>query len=354
MKKNPIKQNLFQFDNNLITRLSTKGVPPDRVSDFIVYVSKQVTSGTYMGLKGINFFLNKSEWKGITLDHTSFLMILEALEKTSSIDDQDDEVIDDYDGLSLLVDKVYKERGFDFRNYCKASLSRKVSRFLFTQDIQSYGDYIKLLDNDPQAYDRLLNEMTINFTEFFRDMSAFEELNKLLRQHFENNDQLKIWSAGCATGQEPYTIAMLILNIIGDLKKEVSIIATDIDSKVLTSAQKGIYDELSIKGMKPDWLDRFFIKKNNVYEVRQQVKDLIHFDKHNLVTDLPYENIDIITCRNVIIYFNLPLQSKIFYKFYKALNQKGHILLGRYEMMFSSSRQLFSCVNFDSRLYRKK
>ncbi|ETR72160.1 MAG: Chemotaxis protein methyltransferase [Candidatus Magnetoglobus multicellularis str. Araruama] len=162
--------------------------------------------------------------------------------------------------MSELVNKIYKERGLDFRAYNKPSLSRRLSRVILSQGITSYHEYISLLDSNPSMYELLLDGMTINVTEFFRDKTAFNTLGQLIKKlhHKKNREPLNIWSAGCATGQEPYTIAMIVLNELNeDNKNNVSIIASDIDPKVLEFAQKGIYDSESIKNLEPAWVNRF-------------------------------------------------------------------------------------------------
>jgi len=342
---------------DLIKQLESKGIDPKKISDFLRDISKIITSNAHLGLRGINHNLQKSKWKGIVLDRPLFRLILENFEKMSVIDESFETIINDDQGLKQLIQKIYQERNLDFRAYNKPILSRRISRFLLSQGITSYDECLKLLQTDSQLMDCLLDEITINVTEFIRDKTAFNTLAALIKKlSMQKKDApLKIWSAGCATGQEPYSLAMLILNDLDEEKfKNISILATDIDPKVLEFAKVGTYDQESVKELEPEWVDRFFIKKNNMYTIKEFVREFITFEKHSLVTDPPYEEIDIITCRNVMIYFNVGLQKKVFYKFYRALNSKGYLMLGRYEMLLNDARRFFLSINFDDRLYQKK
>ena len=345
------------FDMKLVKQLASKGIDPNQIPDFLRDIVKIITSNAHLGLKGINHNIQKSQWKGVFLERPLFQLILESFEKMSVIDESFEEIINDDQGMSQLIQKIYQERGLDFRGYCKSSLARRLSRFLLSQGITTYDECLKLIHNDSQLIDRLLDAITINVTEFFRDKTAFNTLASLIKQlSMQKKDvPLKIWSAGCATGQEPYTLAMIVLNELDEQSiQNTSIIATDIDPKVLEFSQVGTYDQQSIKELEPEWVNRFFYNNNNMFTIKDSVKKIITFEKHSLVTDAPYEGIDIITCRNVMIYFNIGLQNRVFLKFYRALNSKGYLMLGRYEMLLNDARRFFSSIKFDDRLYQKK
>lgn len=262
--------------------------------------------------------------------------------------------------LKSLLEKIYQERGFDFREYKETTLSRRLSRRLHARRCQGYADYAHVLDTDPAEYEKLFDDLTINVTSFFRDEAAFKALEeRVLPALISSSDKeerrsLRIWSAGCATGEEPYSIAMLLLELldrdIGGWK--VTIIATDIDTKALQRAKEGLFSQRGVEGIRPAWLEKYFVPENNSFRVRSAVRDMVTFAVHNLVSDPPYHNVDLMVCRNVLIYFTLALQTRVLEGFHKGLNQEGFLLLGKAEVPVGESKRLFQLENSKAKSYR--
>ena len=271
------------------------------------------------------------------------------------------------EGLLQILEKVYKERGFDFRQYKESSLRRRIERRLRATKTDSYEEYVKVLDKEPGEYKKLIDDLTIKVTEFFRDSEAWEVLSKkvlaeLIRQKIENRKEsedlkpvLRIWSAGCATGQEAYSVAILLDRLLkekmDDLK--VDIWGTDIDKESLLKAQQAEYKPDMIKAVPENILNKYFDFDGD-FMVKYYVKDRVHFKSQDLVLDEPLRQMDLILCRNVAIYFERPLQEKIFMDFYNGLNEKGYLFLGKAETLFGPVQEKFKTVDRRWRIYQRE
>lgn len=262
--------------------------------------------------------------------------------------------------LQWLLEKVYQERGSDFREYKATTLTRRLGRRLRARGLKTYVDYARVLDQDPTEYDRLFNDLTIKVTSFFRDEVAFKALEDivlpaLIHRGTETQRCLRIWSAACATGQEPYSIAMLLLEILGqDIERwDVTILGTDIDTRVLDGAREGVFTEKAVEGIQPAWLERYFIREGQSLRLRPSLRQLVTFEAHNLVSDPPYLDLDLVVCRNVLIYFASPLQTQVLKGFYKALKDGGFLLLGKAEEPVGETKALFHCIDRKAKLFRK-
>jgi chemotaxis methyl-accepting protein methylase len=259
--------------------------------------------------------------------------------------------------LQRLLDKIYQERDFDLRGYKETVLTRRLGRRLHARGVDTYARYSHVLDQDPIEYDRLFNDLTIKVSSFLRDDAAFQMLEKtvlptLVNQRTRN---IRIWSAGCATGEEPYSIAMLLLEIVGQgigLPDGI-ILATDVDTNALERAREGWYSEKSIDSIRPAWLDKYFVAERSGFRIQPIVRRLVFFEKHNLVSDPPCHDFDLVLCRNVLIYFDPTLQMKVLKNFHEVLKEGGFLLLGKAEVPVGETRALFSCVDIKAKLFRK-
>jgi len=260
-------------------------------------------------------------------------------------------------GLISLMEKIYLERGFDFRGYKKSTLSRRLGRRLRARGVHTYADYARVLDNDQTEYDRLFNDLTINVTSFFRDELAFNSLEAIVLPAFTRKAEknIRIWSAGCATGEEPYSIAMLLLETFGAETSQwnIIILGSDIDAKALEKARDGIFSKIGVGGIRPAWLERYFYPDKDGFRVKPVLKSLVTFEEHNLVSDPPYCELDLVVCRNVLIYLNPMPQTQMIKGFYSALEQGGFLLLGKSEIPVGETRALFNCIDKKAKLYRK-
>lgn len=264
--------------------------------------------------------------------------------------------------LKPLLGKIYKDCGFDFRQYKESTLQRRIAKRLNSLgQVHSYQDYICYLDQDPTEYQRLLRDLTIKVTEFFRDREAFElmktkVLPRLVEEKIRNssNAQLKIWSAGCASGEEVYSMAVLLEEILEGKRDrvEVEIYGTDIDREFLIKADQAKYKSDAIRSIPHEFLEKYF-SQNGCVSVKELSKRHCQFLFHNLVQDPPFYGMDLIVCRNVLIYFERSLQEKICTQFYEALQEGGFLFLGKAETLLGSAQERFRVIDKRWRIYQK-
>ncbi len=261
------------------------------------------------------------------------------------------------EGLRHLLEKIYQERDIDFREYKETILTRRLGRRLRARRVSTYASYSRLLDQDPIEYDYLLSDLTIKVSSFFRDNAAFSVLAETVLPTLVDRgiNNTRIWSAGCATGEEPYSIAMLLLEILG--RKTVPpygvILGTDVDAKALNWARKGWFTLNNIEAIQPAWRNKYFTPEGDGFRVQPAVRQLVIFERHNLVSDLPYHGFDLVTCRNVLIYFNPRLQVRVLKNFHEQLKEGGFLLLGKTEVPVEETRVLFNCINSKAKLFHK-
>jgi len=259
--------------------------------------------------------------------------------------------------LEWLMEKIYRDRGFDFREYRKSTLTRRIGRRMRARSSKTYGEYADVLAKDPAEYDKLFNDLTINVSSFFRDQIAFKALEEVVIPALIDREakNIRIWSMGCATGEEPYSIAMLLLDILdGDISKcETTILATDIDPRVLESAREGLFIAKDVEEIRPEWLERYFLPAGKDFRVQPVLRKLVTFQTHNMVSDPFYHDFDLVVCRNVLIYFRPVLQTQVLKGIYEGLKQGGFLLLGKAEQPIGETMGLFYCVDKRARLYRK-
>ncbi|MFC1926179.1 CheR family methyltransferase [Chloroflexota bacterium] len=262
--------------------------------------------------------------------------------------------------LRELLNKIFEDRGFDFRQYKEKSLRRRLERRLCATNARSYVEYMDILDRESTEYSKLLDALTINVSEFFRDREAFEVLvNTVLPEIISfagshNKNTVRIWSAGCAGGEEPYSIAMLLSEGLGHKIKDfhITIYATDIDEASLLKAGRGEYAASAISKLPQDLVERYFVHGER-YAIRQEIKNLVDFRQHRLILDEQLTDLDLVICRNVVIYFDRDLQEKVFSDFYRGLRRAGFLFLGKAETLFGTAAKLFSAIDNRWRIYQK-
>ena len=270
--------------------------------------------------------------------------------------------------LKQLLQKVFEERGFDFRQYKISLLKRRLERRLTATESASYRDYAGILDAHPEEYNKLFDDLTINVSRFFRNPLTFELIYKVVlpdmieyKQRSMDN-MIRIWSAGCANGEEPYSIAILLIELLGEKWKNynITIFATDIDTVALDNAKTGKYTEESVVEVEKNIMDRYFHFDGD-YRIKEYVKELVDFSYHDLTsekfiapTKSVFTNFDLILCRNVLIYFSRTLQKKVFNNFKNDLNDKGYLILGEAGTLPDDMKSNFVCVDSLRRIYQKK
>ncbi|MEW6678235.1 MAG: chemotaxis protein CheB [Pseudomonadota bacterium] len=262
------------------------------------------------------------------------------------------------DLLSQLLVLIKAKMNFDFSGYKVGTLLRRVRRREIATGNGDLASYVQWVTTHPQEIDLLARDILIAVTAFFRDKDAFEALRRGVQdlcQRKPAGSEIRIWVAGCASGEEAYSIAMLFAEILGERLKEyrVQIFATDIDDEALNYARRGIYPAAAMSEVSPDLLERYFHPAVHAFEVGKQLRDMIVFARHNLVSDPPFLRLDLVSCRNVLIYFDAPLQAKVLQTFHFGLGRDGYLFLGRSESV-AQAEQMFVASDRRERLFRKR
>lgn len=231
---------------------------------------------------------------------------------------------------------VYKEIGINLSAYKPNQLHRRIESLMTRVGVSSLEEYTKLIKKDSSQRQRFLDFITINVTEFFRNPELFDELDKYMKSvYLPKNQSLKIWSAACSIGCEPYSVAMMLQNSSSSLATRHKILATDIDSTILVRAKEGEYTDNEMKNVKPEYLNKYFKLVNNKYKINESIKNMVTFKKHDLILDSYEGNFDIILCRNVVIYFNTDVKNEIYKKFSQSLKTGGLLFVGATESIYN-------------------
>ncbi|WKZ32319.1 MAG: protein-glutamate O-methyltransferase CheR [Thermodesulfobacteriota bacterium] len=237
------------------------------------------------------------------------------------------------DGLSSLLEKVYEERGWDFRNYKRSTLSRRVSKLLHSARARSCEDYLHILGKDPYEYHRLFSTLTIKVSEFFREPEVFSVLEGIVRREFRNTP-LKSWCCGCAYGEEAYSLGALFAEAMSPEALAGSrIFATDMDCDALDQARRAVYREEAIANVPPALREKYFVPADGFYRVSMDLRGLVRFGTLDIVQSPSIRGVNILFCRNLFIYFNKPLQEKVFAKLDYALRPGGILVMGKAEVL---------------------
>jgi len=249
--------------------------------------------------------------------------------------------------------------GHDFSGYNENTIVRRLDRRMKAAQIENVEQYIELLERQPEEADRLFNDLLIGVTQFFRDTEAFEALKtEVVPKIFADNEagrQVRAGIVGCATGEEAYSIAILLTEHAATLENapRIQIFAADIDERSLATARKGVYPESVAQHVSAERLDRFFTKQEGGYQVNREIREICLFSTHSFIRDAPFSRLDLISCRNVMIYLGQELQRKVIPHFHYALRAGGYMFLGLSEGA-SSYRELFGTVDKKNRIFRRK
>ncbi len=260
--------------------------------------------------------------------------------------------------LRMVTDQLLRERAIDFREYKPPTLRRRIQRRLEATKCADIDCYVEYLEKHPTEYTSLIDTLLINVTEFFRDPDAWEVIAKevipRIMAEKRPGEPVKMWSAGCATGEEAYSLAMLVAEALRGQTQghDVRIYATDIDDDALMVARRGEYPDGAMEHV-PEDLRAGYFTKDRVWTVNRELRRLVIYGKHNLATDAPISRCDLIVCRNVLIYMNVDLQNRILSKFHYSLDSPGYLFLGRAEAMLSLSK-LFGSFRERERIFSKE
>ncbi|HEX2719159.1 MAG TPA: CheR family methyltransferase [Gemmatimonadaceae bacterium] len=260
--------------------------------------------------------------------------------------------------FEALLELLKRDRGFDFTGYKRTSLQRRVDKRMQAVGTDDYREYARRLQEDDTEYSELFNTVLINVTAFFRDDVPWQVLaNEVLPRMLEDrapDSQIRVWSAGCATGEEAYTLAMVLAETLGlnAYRERVKIYATDIDDNALARARHASYTDKEIEGVPPDLLERYFERNDNRYLFRKDLRRTVIFGRNDLIQDAPISRVDILVCRNTLMYFDSRTQEKILARFHFALNEGGLLFLGRAETLLTHSN-LFVPLDLKRRIFTK-
>lgn len=264
------------------------------------------------------------------------------------------------DILGKLLQKLRKRSGVDFKDYKPNTMHRRIERRMAARSMEDIEEYLEYVNKNTEELDLLFQDMLISVTSFFRDKDSFKALNEQLTHIIEKKsveDRIRIWIPGCATGEEAYSIAISLAENLGGVRafeeRNIQIFATDLDSDALEVARKGVYPEVSIEGISPNIVKQYFRQNTNNFEVSKLIRDRIVFAKHNVFEDPPFSRIDLITCRNLLIYFNSHLQKKVLNIFHYSLNNKGLLFLGKSESL-GQAEEMFHVVDSKHKIYKRK
>ncbi|HVG21927.1 MAG TPA: CheR family methyltransferase [Blastocatellia bacterium] len=261
-------------------------------------------------------------------------------------------------GFDALLDYLSRARGFDFSAYKKPSLKRRILKRVSDVGCEGFIDYADYLEVHPDEFMQLFNTILINVTYFFRDDAPWQYLREQVVPNIlagkEPHEPVRVWSAGCASGEEAYTLAMILADALGEeqFRNRVKIYATDVDEEALAEARAGAYPAKKVEEMPAGFLDKYFEKSDTRFTFRKDLRRNVIFGRHDLVQDAPISRVDLLTCRNTLMYFNAEAQTRILSHLHFALAESGFLFLGKSEMLLTHGN-LFSPVDLKRRVFKK-
>ena len=264
-------------------------------------------------------------------------------------------------GFIALCRKIERERGFRCTSYKDTCLKRRISVRMRAKGAHTHSEYAGILDTDPIEYDRLIETLTINVSKFFRNPETFACIaTKVLPELWASTSPLiRIWSAGCATGEEPYSLAVLCREhalASGDDSKlgKLRIIGTDVDHEAVSSASRGRYGAAAFADTAPAVREKYFPLESGLHTVAPEIRNLVAFERRDMLDDPgPGGRLHMIVCRNVIIYFTRETQERLFERFHELLLPGGFLVLGKVETLLGKSREVFAPVSARERIFRR-
>ena len=254
----------------------------------------------------------------------------------------------EYDGfIKNLKDLI----GIDLANYKRPQMERRIRNLMWFEGYSDFAEYLRVLRHDSSKLEKLVDHLTINFSEFFRDPAQWEILrNEVIPLLYRSNRRLKIWSAGCAAGEEAYTLAMILADLGLD---KAALVATDVDANALEKAHRGVYTDKSVHNVPDVMLKKCFNVVGGSYQVKDWLKKMVSFEKHDLLKDPPPdEDFDLVVCRNVVIYFTDGAKSVFYPNVIGALRAGGYLFAGNTEQIFQPER--FGLASAGGQFFYKK
>ncbi|MCF7794100.1 MAG: protein-glutamate O-methyltransferase CheR [Candidatus Cloacimonetes bacterium] len=269
--------------------------------------------------------------------------------------------------IGQILHYLRESRGYDFSGNRINMLQRRISTRQYATKTSDFDEYYEYLTQNHDEIDNLLDAFTINVTSFFRDTLSFAYLEKhvlsnILASCIENKSTLRVWSAGCASGEEAYSVAILLKELFDKEKTGISasIFATDIDRNVIEKAKLAIYNEDAMKDVPLKYLNKYFEQNNGEFHLKEQIKEMVNFSVYDLLSSkysVPPESVfgdfDLVLCRNVLIYFESDFQKIILDKLLKSLKLGGYLMLGESEIPTTGELKYFVQINANCKIFKK-
>ncbi|MEO8579618.1 MAG: protein-glutamate O-methyltransferase CheR [Gemmatimonadales bacterium] len=260
-----------------------------------------------------------------------------------------------------MMDKITRDRGFRCSSYKDKCLRRRINVRMRAKGTSTPEQYAVALDTDPREYDRLIRSLTVNVTKFFRNWDTYSVIEqKVIPELWQRNEpELRIWCAGCSSGEEPYSVAILMDKHASEIRqrerlKSVSIVGTDIDTDCLGEAERAFYADTALGDTPAELRERYFPRIAGMHTMLPEVRERVGFERNDLLCDQPpFADVHLLLCRNVIIYFEREAQDALFAAFHHALAPGGILVLGKVETLLGEARNLFTPVNARERIFRK-
>jgi two-component system, chemotaxis family, CheB/CheR fusion protein len=289
--------------------------------------------------------------------------LLQYLNHPVIADDTNDEAINEIkntNAVQKIMMLLRSHTGHDFSLYKKSTITRRIDRRIAYYQLSNYAEYVNYLRENPHEIDILFQELLIGVTKFFRDPQAYEALQKRLFPLLSkkpDNEPIRVWVAGCSTGEEAYSVAIIIMEYLKTLQgahvPKVQIFATDLDSQAIEHARTGLYRGNIVADVSPERLNNYFVKADDWFTIKKELREMIVFAQHNIVKDAPFTKLDLLCCRNVMIYLTAELQQKILPLFHYSLNPHGLYFMGPAETLGGFS-DMFMPVDSKWKIFERK
>ncbi len=267
--------------------------------------------------------------------------------------------IEPEENLESLLAFVRSSRGFDLTGYKRISLARRIRKRMGMVGVAAFADYQDLLEADAEEFDRLFNSILINVTAFFRDPDAWTYLQREIVPELlgraDPAEEIRVWSAGCSSGEEAYSLAIVFAEALGvdEFAERVKIYGTDVDEEALHDARTGAYSARDIEPLSVELRRKYFEQTSSRFVFRPDLRRRVIFGRHDISHDAPISRLDLLVCRNTLMYFNVEAQSRIVDRFHFALREGGHLFLGKAEMLLSDGDR-FEGVSMRQRIFRRR
>lgn len=264
--------------------------------------------------------------------------------------------------LKSIIDKLSKFTGIDLEFYSEKFLERRLSIRLKNTNTNSYKEYIDYVESHQTEAKELKDEISINVTNFFRDYSMWQSFIRDVIPEIEKrksgsiDNTIKIWSAGCSSGEEITSILISLLEHIKDRDKvKIKLLGSDFNQLILNKAMDGKYEDLQFREMPAEYKFKYFSEiESGLYELKQKYKNMLSFEKRNLLHEKAPDKFDIIFCRNVVIYFSLDAKKELYTKYLNALKDQGYLIIGKTEILQGEAKDNFKVLNTQERIYQKQ